>query len=56
MLPLCASVWSLFRISANASEEDKKQSGESGMNAHLAKPVDLEQLLKTIQRVMAVDR
>ena len=46
----------IIAVSANASEEDKKQSGESGMNAHLAKPVDLEQLLKTIQRVMAVDR
>ncbi len=38
-------------LSANAFEEDRKMSRESGMNEHLAKPVNMPQLLKFIESV-----
>ena len=38
----------IVALSANSFEEDRKQSRESGMNAHLAKPVNLPELLELI--------
>lgn len=38
-------------LSANAFEEDRKMSRESGMNEHLAKPVNMPQLLQFIESV-----
>lgn len=38
-------------LSANAFEEDRRMSRESGMNEHLAKPVNMPQLLKVIERI-----
>ncbi|MDE5801923.1 MAG: response regulator [Lachnospiraceae bacterium] len=38
-------------LSANTFEEDRKMSRESGMNEHLAKPVNMPQLLKFIESV-----
>ncbi len=35
----------IVALSANALEEDRKKSMESGMNAHLAKPIQIDQLL-----------
>ncbi|MBQ7585419.1 MAG: response regulator [Desulfovibrionaceae bacterium] len=40
----------IIALSANAREEDKKRSLESGMNAHVAKPFDVENLIATINR------
>ncbi len=34
----------IIALSANAFEEDKKKSFESGMNAHIAKPIDIKEL------------
>ena len=42
----------IIAVSANAFEEDKKKSLESGMNAHLSKPLDLEQLFELINKFM----
>ncbi len=38
----------IIALSANAREEDKKMSLESGMNFHVAKPFDIAHLLSTI--------
>ena len=38
----------IVALSANAFEEDRKASMASGMNAHLAKPMDIGQILNTI--------
>ena len=38
----------IIALSANAFEEDKKASAEAGMNGHLAKPVDISELLKIL--------
>ncbi len=40
----------IIAVSANAFEEDKKMAMESGMNAHLAKPLDTERLFKLIRK------
>ena len=38
----------IIALSANAREEDKKMSLESGMNSHVAKPFDIAHLISTI--------
>lgn len=42
----------MIALSADAFENDRRLSIESGMNAHLTKPLDIQQLLETINRVM----
>ena len=38
-------------LSANTFDEDRKRSAESGMNAHLAKPLDISRLLELLSDV-----
>ena len=38
-------------MNANAFDEDKKAALESGMNEHIAKPIDEEQVLSVIAEV-----
>ena len=38
----------IIALSANAREEDRRQSVESGMNSHVAKPFDVAQLIAAI--------
>ncbi len=38
----------IVALSANAREEDKKMSMESGMNSHVAKPFDIAHLIETV--------
>lgn len=40
----------IIALSANAHDEDKKKSMESGMNTHVAKPFDIDQLVRTINK------
>ena len=40
----------IVAMSANAFDEDVKKSLASGMNAHLSKPINIEQLEKTLVR------
>ncbi len=42
----------IIALSANAYESDKKRSIESGMDAHLTKPIDIPVLLDTIARTI----
>ena len=41
----------IVALSANTFDEDRKQSAESGMNAHLAKPLDIDRLLELVARI-----
>lgn len=41
----------IISLSANAFEEDVKKSLEVGMNAHVAKPIDVKNLLKTMKEL-----
>ena len=38
----------IIAMTANAFEEDKKRALEAGMNGHLTKPINTEELLKIL--------
>ena len=38
----------IIAMTANAFDEDIRKALESGMNAHLAKPIDVNMLIKTL--------
>ena len=42
----------IIAMTANAFEEDKKMALASGMNDHVAKPIDMNVLLPTIMKYM----
>ena len=41
----------IIALSANAFEEDVALAKDAGMNEHLAKPVDIRKMLRTIKRL-----
>ena len=43
----------ILAMTANAFDEDKQEALKSGMNAHIAKPVDVNTLLKVLEEVLA---
>ncbi len=43
----------IIAMTANAFEEDRRSALEAGMNAHIAKPIDIEALFGTLERVFA---
>lgn len=42
----------IIAMTANAFEEDKKNAFDAGMNAHIAKPFDLDILIDTLQNIL----
>ena len=42
----------IVAMTANAFEEDKQEAAKAGMNGHVAKPIDVPTMLKTIQDVL----
>ena len=42
----------IIAMTANAFEEDREQAIEAGMNAHIAKPVDFEKLIKVLSDML----
>lgn len=42
----------ILAMTANAFEEDKKEALQSGMNGHLAKPMDIEKLLEALDKII----
>lgn len=42
----------IVAMTANAFEEDRKTALESGMNAHVAKPIDVEKLMEVLQSIL----
>ena len=42
----------IIAMSANAFEEDKQEAIQSGMNEHIAKPVNIEVLFKTLDEIL----
>ena len=46
----------IVALSANTFDEDRKRSAECGMNAHLAKPLDIDRLLELISGITGEDR
>ena len=45
----------IIAMTANAFAEDVRASKEAGMNAHVAKPLNLDQLLTTIGKWLQTD-
>ena len=43
----------IIAMTANAFEEDKKEALASGMNGHIAKPIDVNNLFETLDRVLS---
>jgi CheY-like chemotaxis protein len=42
----------ILAMTANAFEEDKREAYNAGMNGHLAKPVDVRELMKTLMGIL----
>ncbi len=42
----------ILAMTANAFEEDKQEALKSGMNGHIAKPINIENLMSTLKRVL----
>ena len=42
----------IVAMTANAFDEDKKKAVEAGMNDHIAKPIDIENLVDTLKKVL----
>ena len=42
----------ILAMTANAFEEDKREAIAAGMNAHIAKPIQVEQLLSTLAEII----
>lgn len=45
----------IIAMTANAFADDRQRTREAGMNEHLAKPVDLEQLRQVLQKWLSAD-
>lgn len=43
----------IIAMSANAFEEDVKKSLDAGMNAHIAKPIDIKITIETLKKVLS---
>ena len=42
----------IIAMTANAFEEDKKEAIKSGMNGHIAKPIDIDNLIETLDKIL----
>ena len=43
----------ILAMTANAFEEDKQKAINCGMNGHIAKPIDIDNLIATLNEVLA---
>ena len=42
----------MIAMTANAFEEDRKEALKSGMNGHIAKPINIEVLFETMNKIL----
>ena len=45
----------IIAMTANAFEEDKKEALRCGMNGHIAKPIDVDLLMETLEKILKTD-
>ena len=43
----------IIAMTANAFEEDRQEALKSGMNGHIAKPIDVEALFGALEKILA---
>lgn len=48
----CKAEIPIVAVTANAFEEDRKVTMEAGMNGHLSKPYDIQEIMKTMNNLM----
>ena len=51
-LPNACSRLPIVAMTANAFDEDKKQAFAAGMNGHVAKPINVDNLMQTLSKVL----
>ncbi|WP_229207622.1 MULTISPECIES: PAS domain-containing protein [unclassified Duganella] len=44
----------IIAMTANVLEDDRRRAAESGMNAHVAKPIDVEELISVLTRLVTI--
>ena len=49
---VCAAGIPIFALTENAFDEDKQNAIAAGMNGHLAKPIDIPKLMKTLAKAL----
>ena len=42
----------IVAMTANAFEEDRKEAMDSGMNGYVPKPINIEQLMSTLEEIL----
>ena len=42
----------ILAMTANAFESDKQEALQNGMNGHIAKPIDIEKLIETLDEIL----
>ncbi len=43
----------IYAVTANTFEEDKSRAADAGMNGHISKPIDVAQLVKTLEEALS---
>ena len=43
----------IVAMTANAFAEDAQAAAEAGMNGHIAKPLDVDKMMETLQEVLS---
>lgn len=43
----------ILAMTANAFEEDRQNALQCGMNGHIAKPINIEKMIETLDKVLA---
>nr|WP_154387924.1 PAS domain-containing protein [Duganella alba] len=44
----------IIAMTANVLEDDRRRAAEAGMNAHVAKPIDVEELISVLTRLVTI--
>nr|WP_315260419.1 response regulator [uncultured Duganella sp.] len=44
----------IIAMTANVLEDDRRRAAEAGMNAHVAKPIDVEELISVLNRLVTI--
>ena len=46
----------IIAMTANAFEEDKRNAFKAGMNGHISKPINVDDLMRTLSDILKISR